>query len=144
VEGWGLYAEWLALEMGGYEDPYSNFGRLTGEMWRAIRLVVDTGIHAKQWTEEQAVDYFLQNSPIPESAVRSEVQRYFANPGQATAYKIGMMNIQQARARAEERMGSEFDIRGFHDVILGAGGVPMPMMQERVDRWIEESLSAED
>ncbi len=144
VEGWGLYSEWLALEMGGYEDPYSNFGRLTGEMWRAIRLVVDTGIHAKQWTEEQAVDYFLQNSPIPESAVRSEVQRYFANPGQATAYKIGMMNIQQARARAEERMGSEFDIRGFHDVILGAGGVPMPMMQERVDRWIEESLSAED
>ncbi len=144
VEGWGLYAEWLAQEMGGYEDPYSDFGRLTGEMWRAIRLVVDTGIHAKQWTEEQAVDYFLQNSPIPESAVRSEVQRYFANPGQATAYKIGMMNIQEARARAEERMGSEFDIRGFHDVILGAGGVPMPMMQERVDRWIEESLSAED
>ncbi|MFN3162928.1 MAG: DUF885 domain-containing protein, partial [Pseudohongiellaceae bacterium] len=89
VEGWGLYAEWLAKEMGGYQDPYSEFGRLAGEIWRAVRLVVDTGIHAKQWTEQQAVDYFLENSPIPPPAVRSEVQRYFANPGQATAYKIG-------------------------------------------------------
>jgi uncharacterized protein (DUF885 family) len=141
VEGWGLYSEWLAKEMGGFQDPYSDFGRLAGEMWRAIRLVVDTGIHAMQWTEQQAVDYFLANSPIPESAVRSEVQRYFATPGQATAYKIGMMNIQEARARAEQRMGDQFDIRGFHDTVLGAGGLPMPMLHAHVDRWVEDTLA---
>lgn len=141
VEGWGLYAEWLAKEMGGYQDPYSEFGRLAGEIWRAVRLVVDTGIHAKQWTEQQAVDYFLENSPIPPPAVRSEVQRYFANPGQATAYKIGMMNIQQARARAEDQLGTAFDIRAFHDLVLGAGGLPMPILHARVDRWIAETLA---
>jgi len=140
VEGWGLYAEWLAREMGGYQDPYSEFGRLAGEMWRAVRLVVDTGIHAKKWTEQEAVDYFLENSPIPPSAVRSEVQRYFANPGQATAYKIGMMNIQEARARAEDQLGTAFDIRAFHDLVLGAGGLPMPILHARVDRWIAETL----
>ena len=141
VEGWGLYAEWLAKEMGGYQDPYSEFGRLAGEIWRAVRLVVDTGIHAKQWTEQEAVDYFLANSPIPPPAVRSEVQRYFANPGQATAYKIGMMNIQEARARAEEQLGNAFDIRAFHDLVLGAGGLPMPILHARVDRWIAETLA---
>ena len=138
TEGWGLYAEWLAKEMGGFQDPYSEFGRLAGEIWRAVRLVVDTGIHAKQWTEEQAVQYFLDNSPIPEGAVRSEVQRYFSNPGQATAYKIGMLNFQQARANAEQALGEDFDIREFHDVVLGAGAVPMPIMHARVERWIEE------
>lgn len=138
TEGWGLYAEWLAKEMGGYQDPYSEFGRLAGEIWRAVRLVVDTGIHSKRWTEAQSVDYFLANTPIPEGAVRSEVQRYFANPGQATAYKIGMLNIQEARARAEEALGSDFDVRGFHDVVLGAGAVPLPIMHARVDRWISE------
>lgn len=139
TEGWGLYAEWLAKEMGGFQDPYSDFGRLSGEIWRAVRLVVDTGIHAKQWSEEQAVQYFLDNTPIPEGAVRSEVQRYFANPGQATAYKIGMMNFQQARAEAESALGDEFDIRTFHDIVLGAGAVPIPMMRARVQRWIRES-----
>lgn len=142
TEGWGLYAEWLAKEMGGYEDPYSEFGRLSGEIWRAIRLVVDTGIHSKRWTEEQAVQYFLDNSAIPEGAVRSEVQRYFANPGQATAYKIGMMNFQQARANAEEALGDLFDVRAFHDVVLGAGAVPMPMMHARVERWVNDTLAA--
>ncbi len=137
VEGWGLYAEFLAKEMGGFEDPYSDLGRLDGEMWRAIRLVVDTGIHAKRWTEEQAVAYFLENSATPESAVRSEIQRYFANPGQATAYKIGMMNIQQARANAESALGDAFDIREFHDLILGAGALPLPLMHARVESWIE-------
>ncbi len=139
TEGWALYTEWLAREMGGYEDPYSAFGQLSGEMWRAIRLVVDTGIHAMRWSEERAVRYFLDNSPIPESAVRSEVQRYFATPGQATAYKIGMLNIQQARSRAERELGADFDIRAFHDVVLGAGALPMPMMHARVDRWIGEA-----
>lgn len=142
TEGWGLYAEALAKEMGGYQDPYSEFGRLSGEIWRAVRLVVDTGIHAKRWTEEQAVDYFLENSPIPEGAVRSEVKRYITGPGQATAYKIGMLNFQQARARAEEALGPLFDIRGFHDVVLGAGAVPMPIMHAQVDRWIEETRAA--
>lgn len=139
TEGWGLYAEWLAKEMGGFQDPYSDFGRLSGEIWRAVRLVVDTGIHAKQWSEEQAVQYFLDNTPIPEGAVRSEVERYFAGPGQATAYKIGMMNFQEARAEAEMALGDDFDIRSFHDIVLGAGAVPMPMMRERVRRWIRES-----
>jgi uncharacterized protein (DUF885 family) len=139
TEGWGLYAEWLAKEMGGFKDPYSDFGRLAGEIWRAVRLVVDTGIHSKRWTKDQAVQYFLDNTPIPEGAVRSEVQRYFANPGQATAYKIGMMNFQEARANAENVMGDDFDIRAFHDIVLGAGAVPIPMMHARVQRWIQES-----
>ena len=142
VEGWGLYAEWLAKEMGGFENPMSDFGRLGGEIWRAIRLVVDTGIHAKQWTEEQAVEYFLSNSDSSESSIRSEIKRYFANPGQATAYKIGMMNIQQARANAEAALGNDFDIRAFHDVILGAGALPLQLMHDRVDRWVAEVQSA--
>jgi len=142
TEGWGLYAEWLAREMGGYQDPYSEFGRLAGEVWRAIRLVVDTGIHAMRWSEDRAIEYFLTNSPTPEGAVRSEVERYFANPGQATAYKIGMLSIQEARARAESELGQQFDIRGFHDVVLGAGAVPLPIMQERVDRWISQTRSS--
>lgn len=142
VEGWGLYAEWLAKEMGGFEDPMSDFGRLGGEIWRAIRLVVDTGIHANQWTEEQAVDYFLSNSDSSESSVRSEIKRYFANPGQATAYKIGMMNIQQARANAAAALGDDFDIRAFHDLILGAGALPLPLMHARVDRWVAEVQAA--
>lgn len=140
TEGWGLYSEWLAKEMGGFEDPYSDFGRLGGELWRAIRLVVDTGIHAKQWSEEQAVQYFLDNSPQAEGAVRSEIQRYITGPGQATAYKIGMMKFQELRRDAEQALGANFDIRAFHDVVLGAGALPMPLLEARVDRWIEESL----
>ena len=128
--------------MGGFQDPYSDFGRLAGEIWRAVRLVVDTGIHAKRWSEAQAVQYFLDNSPIPEGAVRSEVKRYFSNPGQATAYKIGMLNFQQARTRAENVLGQSFDVRAFHDVILGSGAVPMPIMHARVESWIKEQLVA--
>ncbi len=138
TEGWGLYAAWLAKEMGFYEDPYSDFGRLSGEIWRAIRLVVDTGIHARQWTEGQAVDYFLQNSPQPETAVRSEIQRYITGPGQATAYKIGMLKIQEVRAGAELALGDAFDIREFHDVVLGAGALPLTLMETRVDRWVQQ------
>ncbi|MBG09993.1 MAG: DUF885 domain-containing protein [Gammaproteobacteria bacterium] len=141
TEGWGLYSEWLAKEMGGFQDPYSDFGRLAGEIWRAVRLVVDTGIHAKRWSEERAVQYFLDNSPIPEGAVRSEVKRYFSTPGQATAYKIGMLNFQQARTRAETALGAGFDVRAFHDTVLSAGAVPMPMMHARVERWIEGQLA---
>ena len=135
-EGWGLYAELLGKEMGGYVDPYADFGRLSGEIWRAVRLVVDTGIHAKRWSEAQAVDYALTNSSRPELSVRSEIRRYFHNPGQATAYKIGMLEIQALRARAERSLGANFDIRAFHDLILGSGPLPMKELGAHVDRWI--------
>ncbi|GAB1257854.1 DUF885 domain-containing protein [Aurantivibrio plasticivorans] len=139
VEGWALYSEFLAKEMGFYQDPISDFGRLTTEMWRAIRLVVDTGLHAKQWSEEDAVQYFLANSPQPETTVRSEVQRYLSNPGQATAYKIGMLEILQLRKEAKQLLGEEFDIRGFHDTVLGGGSLPLPVLRTRIFRWISNT-----
>ncbi len=135
-EGWALYSEILAKEMGAYENPYSDFGRLTTEMWRAIRLVVDTGIHSKGWTEQQAVDFFQENSPMPETTSRTEVQRYFVMPGQATSYKIGMLKIQELRAHAEDELGEAFDIRGFHDTVLGGGSMPLNILEERVNDWI--------
>lgn len=138
-EGWGLYAEWLAREMPGtYQDPYSRFGRLGSEIWRAIRLVVDTGMHAKGWSEEQAVKYFLANSAITEAQARSEVRRYLVMPGQATSYKIGMLRIQELRRKAETALGPRFDIRGFHDTVLGGGALPLTVLEKRVDRWIAE------
>jgi uncharacterized protein (DUF885 family) len=137
TEGWGLYAELLGKEMGGYLDPYSDMGRLSGEIWRAVRLVVDTGIHAQQWTENQAVQYSLENSPRPELSVRSEIKRYFNNPGQATAYKIGMIKILEYRAKAEAELGDKFDIRAFHDTVLGSGPLPMTALEAKIDRWIE-------
>ncbi len=140
-EGWGLYSELLAKEMGAYENPYSDFGRLTTEMWRSIRLVVDTGLHAKGWDEEKAVAYFLANSPIPETAVRSEVQRYLVLPGQATSYKIGMLRILELRKKAEEELGDKFDIRGFHDTVLGGGSVPLDILEKQIDQWIEKVKS---
>ena len=136
VEGWALYSEALAKEMGGYADPYSDFGRLSSEIWRAIRLVVDTGLHAKRWTQEQAVEYFLANSAVSEGQVRSEVERYLVMPGQATSYKIGMLKIQELRARAQSRLGDAFDIRAFHDVVLGGGALPLTVLEARVDAWI--------
>ena len=137
AEGWGLYSEWLAKEMPGtYQTPYSEYGRLMSEMWRAIRLVVDTGMHAKGWTEQQAVDYFRANSSVPDAAIKSEIQRYLVMPGQATAYKIGMIKIQQLRKKAETELGEQFDIRGFHDAILGGGAMPLDLVERRVDRWI--------
>jgi len=140
AEGWGLYSEWLAKEMPGtYQDPYSEYGRLMSEMWRAIRLVVDTGMHAKGWTEQQAVDYFRANSSVPDAAIRSEIQRYLVMPGQATAYKIGMIKIQDLRRKAEAELGERFDIRGFHDAVLGGGAMPLDLLEKRVDRWIEAS-----
>ena len=136
-EGWGLYAEWLAREMpGSYADPYSEYGRLASELWRAVRLVVDTGLHAKGWTQAQAVEYFSDNSATPEAAVRSEVQRYITWPGQATAYKIGMIRIQELRTNAEQELGERFDIRGFHDAVLGGGALPLNLLERRVDQWV--------
>jgi uncharacterized protein (DUF885 family) len=136
TEGWGLYAEQLAKEMGGFADPYSDFGRLGGEIWRAIRLVVDTGLHAKGWTEQQAVDYFLANGPTSEGQERAEVRRYIVWPGQATAYKVGMLKILELRERATRELGSRFDIRGFHDTVLGGGALPLDILERRVDDWI--------
>jgi uncharacterized protein (DUF885 family) len=136
-EGWGLYSEWLAREMPGtYQDPYSRFGRLGSEIWRAIRLVVDTGLHAKGWSEEQAVQYFMSNSPTTEPQARSEIRRYLVLPGQATSYKIGMLKIQELRRKAESALGSRFDIRAFHDTILGGGAMPLTILEARVDRWV--------
>jgi uncharacterized protein (DUF885 family) len=137
-EGWALYSEKLAKEMGQFKDPYMDFGRLTAEMWRAIRLVVDTGLHAQGWTREQAEQYFFDNSAIPEGAVRSEVRRYITIPGQATSYKVGMLKIEELRRHAEATLGDQFDIRGFHDVVLGGGALPMPLLEERVNNWIAD------
>lgn len=137
-EGWALYTEKLSKEMGQFKDPYRDFGRLTGEMWRAIRLVVDTGLHSKGWTQAQAEQFFFDNSAIPESAVRSEVRRYLTLPGQAVSYKIGMLKILELRERAEEALGEQFDIGAFHDVVLGGGALPMPLLEVRVNNWISE------
>ena len=135
-EGWGLYSEFLSKEMGFYTEPYNDFGRLTGEIWRAIRLVVDTGIHAQGWTEEEAIQYALTNSPRPEAVVRAEIRRYFNNPAQATAYKIGMLKILELRQRAQSELGDAFDYRQFHDAILGSGPLPLPILATKIDAWI--------
>lgn len=138
-EGWALYAELLAKEMGAYNTPYTDFGRLVTEIWRAIRLVVDTGIHSKGWTEQQAIAYFKQNSPISEGQITSEVQRYFVWPSQATSYKIGMLKILELRTKAQRELGDKFDIKRFHDVVLGGGSVPMQVLERMVDSWIEKN-----
>lgn len=136
-EGWGLYAELLAKEMGGYQNDFSDFGRLVNEMWRAVRLVVDTGLHSKGWTEEQAIAYFKEKTPIAEEAILSEVRRYLVLPGQATSYKIGMLKIMELRASAEKTLGDKFDIRGFHDTVLGGGAMPLKALERRVNDWID-------
>ena len=143
AEGWGLYSEWLAKEIPDtYKTDYAEYGRLMSEMWRAIRLVVDTGLHAKGWTEQQAIDYFTTNSSVPAAAIKSEVQRYLVNPGQATAYKVGMIRIQELRRKAEAELGDKFDIRGFHDAVLGGGALPLDLLERRVDGWIADRKNA--
>ena len=138
-EGWGLYAEKLASEMPGtFETPQSEFGRLGSEIWRAIRLVVDTGLHSKGWTEEEAWEYFTENAAVTDQQARSEIQRYIVMPGQATAYKIGMIKILDLREKAREALGEEFDIKGFHDTVLGGGALPLEILERRVDQWIED------
>jgi uncharacterized protein (DUF885 family) len=122
--------------MGLYEDPYDRFGQLTWEMWRAVRLVVDTGMHAKGWTREQSIRYFLDNSPRPELDVVNEIDRYLADPGQALAYKIGQLRILELRRRAERELGAKFDVRAFHDEVLGAGSLPLDVLETRIENWI--------
>jgi uncharacterized protein (DUF885 family) len=142
-EGWGLYSEKLAKEMPGtYQDPYSDFGRLTTEIWRAVRLVVDTGLHSKGWTEQQAIEFFQLNSPEPLESIRSEVRRYIVWPGQATSYKIGMIKIEELRAEAEAELGAAFDIRSFHDAVLGGGAMPLSLLERRVRGWIAEQKAS--
>jgi len=138
VEGWALYCESLGPTLGLYKDPYSHFGQLTYEMWRAIRLVVDTGLHAQGWTRQQAIDYFLKNAGKTEHDVTVEVDRYIVWPGQALAYKIGELKIKELRRYAEEQLGDAFDARTFHDTVLGAGAVPLNILEKRVKAWVSQ------
>ena len=138
VEGWGLYSESLGEEMGFYTDPYSKFGQLTYEMWRAIRLVVDTGLHAKGWSRNQAIDFFKANAGKAEHDIVVEVDRYIVWPGQALAYKLGELKIKQLRTRASSKLKDEFDIRLFHDEILWNGALPLSILEKRIENWINK------
>ncbi|QLC22619.1 DUF885 domain-containing protein [Parasphingopyxis sp. CP4] len=141
TEGWGLYAEELGKDMGGYTDPYSDFGRLGMELWRACRLVVDTGIHHMRWSREDAIAYLQENTPNPEGDIRKAIERYIVYPGQATAYMIGKLRIMELRQNAMDTLGDDFDWRGFHDSVLAPGPVPLDILEEQVNAWIESVQS---
>lgn len=140
-EGWGLYAEKLGVEMGVYQTPYDHFGRLTWEMWRACRLVIDTGIHTKGWTRQQAIDYLASNTALSLHNVQTEVDRYISWPGQALAYKMGELTIWELREKAERELGDDFDIREFHDAVVASGGLPLELLRVRIDEYIAEAKS---
>ena len=142
VEGWGLYSERLGIEMGLYDTPAKEMGRLSYEMWRAARLVVDTGLHSQGWTKQQAVDFMLENTALSPGNIDAEVNRYITWPGQALAYKLGELKIRELRARAEETLGAEFDLRAFHDAVLKNGAVPLDVLEAQIDRWIAEERQA--
>jgi uncharacterized protein (DUF885 family) len=142
VEGWALYSERLGKEVGFYQDPYSDYGRLNDEMLRAIRLVVDTGLHHKRWTRDQVVQFFRDHSAIDEVEIQSETDRYIVWPGQALAYKIGQLKILELRERAQRELGAKFDIRAFHDVVLGSGALPMDELEKTVDAWIARARAS--
>jgi uncharacterized protein (DUF885 family) len=137
VEGWALYAETLGYDMGFYKDPYSRQGTLDDEMLRAMRLVVDTGIHAKGWTREQAIDFMLANSAMGKTDATAEVERYIAIPSQALAYKVGALKIQALRREAQKALGKKFDIRAFHDQVLNTGALPLPVLEAKIRAWIK-------
>jgi len=142
TEGWGLYAEGLGKDVGFYQDPYSDYGRLEGDIWRAIRLVVDTGVHSQHWTREQMVDFFHEHSNVDDTSIQSEVDRYISTPGQALAYKVGQLTILQLRDRAQKALGAKFDLRAFHDQVVDAGALPLDVLSERIDAWIATQTSA--
>ncbi|MGA2084516.1 MAG: DUF885 domain-containing protein, partial [Terracidiphilus sp.] len=141
-EGWGLYAERLGKDVGLYQDPYSDYGRLEADIWRAIRLVVDTGVHSRHWSREQMVQYFHDHSAIDETSVQSEVDRYIAWPAQALAYKIGQLKILELRDNAKKALGGNFDIRAFHDQVLDSGALPLDVLSGRIDSWIAQQKAA--
>ena len=138
TEGWGLYAESLGEEMGFYTDPYSKFGQLTYEMWRAVRLVLDTGIHSMGWSREQAIQYFRENTGKTDQDITVEVDRYIVWPGQALAYKLGQLKIRELRRAAEAKLGARFDLRAFHDAVLEQGAVPLNVLEAHLKRWMDE------
>lgn len=140
-EGWGLYSEYLGKEVGIYEDPYDEFGRLSYEMWRACRLVVDTGMHLKGWSRQQAIDYMLENTALSEHNIRTEIDRYITWPAQALSYKIGELEIKRLRAKAEQTLGNDFDLRAFHDAILEYGSIPLSVLTENIEQFIAEAAS---
>ncbi len=140
TEGWGLYSESLGYDLGLYKDPYSRFGALTYEMWRAVRLVVDTGMHYKGWSRQQAIDFFKDNAAKTELDIINEIDRYIAWPGQALAYKIGQLKMLELRTRAEQMLGDRFDIRAFHDTLLGGGALPLEVLEIRMERWLSSQL----
>ena len=142
AEGWGLYSERLGKDLGLYQDPYSDYGRLEGDILRAVRLVVDTGVHSQHWTRQQMVDYFHDHSATSETAVQSEVDRYVAWPSQALAYKIGQLKILELRDRAKKALGDKFDLRAFHDQVLDSGALPLDVLSDRIDAWIASSTAA--
>jgi uncharacterized protein (DUF885 family) len=144
TEGWALYAEQLAWELGFQEDPYDNIGRLQGELFRAVRLVVDTGIHAMRWSREEAIEYMATNTGVTESDVVTEIERYFVLPGQALAYKVGMTKILELRDRAQNELGENFDIRRFHNVVLTSGALPLNILEELIDQYIEETAAKDN
>ena len=137
TEGWGLYSERLGLDVGFYQTPYTNFGRLSYEMWRACRLVVDTGLHSKGWSRQQAIDYMVENTGLSLKNIENEIDRYITGPGQALAYKMGELKIRELRARSEDALGEKFDIRLFHDAVLENGAVPLSVLEDKIDAWIE-------
>ena len=141
-EGWGLYSERLGKEMGFYQDPYSDFGRLTYEAWRACRLVVDTGIHAFGWTRDQAIQYMLDNTALSRGSVEAQIDRYITWPAQALSYKIGEIKIRQLRQKAEDTLGENFDLRAFHDALIGNGSLPIALLEEVITDWIRQQSSA--
>ena len=142
VEGWALYSETLGYEMGLFKDPYQRFGTLSDEMLRAMRLVVDTGLHSKGWTRNRAITYMLSNSDMGRTDATAEVERYIAIPSQALAYKIGALTIQRLRARAQAELGPRFDIRAFHDQVLGTGALPLSVLERKIDGWIAATKAA--